>query len=79
MTVYDETGHFQKNDLNAYSLNSITMKKEPDGWCRSAAAMVKRRTAFRSQKAGTTSSATIRPRKEILDGTWKFPEARPVD
>ena len=27
VTVYDATGHFQKNNLNAYSLNNITAKK----------------------------------------------------
>lgn len=29
--VYDATGHLQKNNLDAYSLSSITAKKASDG------------------------------------------------
>jgi len=31
ITVYDATGHFQKNNLNAYSLNSLTAKQDANG------------------------------------------------
>ena len=33
VTVYDADGYLKKNQYDAYSLNSITAKKEP-GWCR---------------------------------------------
>ena len=31
ITAYDATGHFRKNEFNAYSLNTITANKNPDG------------------------------------------------
>ena len=30
MSLYNKEGYFQKNDLNAYSLNNITAKKSTD-------------------------------------------------
>ena len=44
----------------------------------SAAATARCRTACRSQRAGTTPVRLYRPRAEILNGRWKFPEPRPV-
>ena len=31
ISVYNAEGYFQKNDLNAYSLNNVTAKKDADG------------------------------------------------
>ncbi|WP_312016136.1 DUF1214 domain-containing protein [Bradyrhizobium sp. JYMT SZCCT0428] len=31
ISLYNSEGYFQKNDLNAYSLNNITSKKNSDG------------------------------------------------
>jgi hypothetical protein len=31
ISLYNSEGYFQKNDLNAYSLNNITAKKDADG------------------------------------------------
>lgn len=31
ITVYDATGHFRKNDLNTYSLNNVTARRNADG------------------------------------------------
>ena len=81
ISVYNAEGYFEKNAQNAYTLNNITAKKN-DGRLghrsSSAAATARSPTACRSCRAGTTSVRLYRPRKEILDGTWKFPEAQPV-
>ena len=38
ISLYNADGYFQKNDLDAYSLNNITSKKSPDGTSRSSSA-----------------------------------------
>jgi hypothetical protein len=81
ISVYDAEGHFRKNDLNAYTLNSITAKKNADGsvtvqfgGCDGKAA-----NCLPICPGWNYMVRLYRPRKEILDGTWKFPEANPVN
>lgn len=81
ISVYNAQGYFEPNKLNAYSLNSITGKKNPDG-------------AITLQFGGCDGSTPnclpivkgwnymvrlYRPRAEILNGKWQFPEARAVN
>jgi hypothetical protein len=72
VTVYDATGHFQKNGLNAYSLNNMTAKKDAGG-CDGKTA-----NCLPIMDGWNYLVRLYRPRKEVLDGTWKFPEAQPV-
>jgi hypothetical protein len=80
LTVYNSEGYLQPNPYDAYSVNSLTAQKSPDG-------------SITIQFGGCDSKIpnclpitqewnyTVRlflPRREILDGTWKFPEAQPV-
>jgi hypothetical protein len=80
ISLYDDKGYFEKNDLGAYSLNNLTAKPNPDG-------------SFTVQFSGCTGQTSnclptmpgwnytvrlYRPRQEIVDGAWKFPEAQPV-
>jgi hypothetical protein len=80
LTVYNGEGYLQPNQSNAYSVNSITAKRSADG-------------AINIQFGGCDGNVPnclpitkgwnytvrmFRPRPEILDGTWKFPDARPV-
>jgi len=81
VTVYDETGHFQKNQYNAYSLNSITGKKSADG---SVAVQFggcdgKIPNCLPTMKGWNYMVRLYRPRDEILNGKWKFPEAQAVN
>ena len=81
ITVYDETGHFQKNQYNAYSLNSITGKKSADG---SVAVQFggcdgKIPNCLPTMKGWNYMVRLYRPRDEILNGKWKFPEAQAVN
>ena len=79
ISVYNKEGFFAKNDLGAYSLNNLTAKPDSDG-------------SFTIQFGGDPKGASnylpispgwnytvrlYRPRKALLDGTWKFPEATP--
>jgi hypothetical protein len=80
ISVYGADGYFQKNEPNAYTLNNITARKEADG-------SVVVQFGGCDGKAPNCLPVTpgwnylvrlYRPRKEVLDGTWKFPEAQPV-
>ena len=78
--VYNAKGFFEPNLENAYSVNNVTAKKSADG-----SVVVQ----FGGQSGEATNLLPImagwnytvrlyRPRKEILDGTWLFPEPQPV-
>jgi hypothetical protein len=80
VTAYTADGYFYPNDLNAYSINSITGKKGENGTI--------------SIQFGDCTKATpnclpvsdgwnymvrlYRPRQQILDGSWSFPVAEPI-
>ena len=79
--VYDATGHLKKNDLNAYSLNSITAQKAADG---SVAVQFggcdgKIPNCLPTMPGWNYMVRLYRPRAEILSGKWKFPEAQPTN
>jgi hypothetical protein len=80
ISVYNKEGYFEKNEHNAYTLNNLTAKKNDDGSVT---------VQFGGCDGKTPNCLPItpgwnyivrlyRPRKEILDGTWKFPEAESV-
>jgi hypothetical protein len=76
ISVYNADGYFQKNDSGAYSLNDITAKKATDG---SVAVQFggcdgKVPNCLPITKGWNYTVRLYRPRSEILDGTWKFPE-----
>ena len=80
ISVYNAQGHFQKNDLNAYSLNNITAKKAGDG---SVAVQFggcdgKIANCLPIMKGWNYIVRLYRPRAEILEGRWTFPQAEPV-
>jgi hypothetical protein len=78
--VYDAKGYIPKNERNVYSFNNLTAKKDADGSVT---------VQFGGDPAKAPNCIPIvpgwnylvrlyRPRKEILEGKWKFPEATPV-
>jgi len=79
VTVYNKEGFIDPNDQDAYSVNSLTGTANDDGAFT---------IHFGGDPGGTNQlpiaegwNYTVRfyqPRKEILDGTWKFPEVKPV-
>jgi hypothetical protein len=81
VTVYDSEGHLKKNQYDAYSLNSITAKKSPDG---SAAIQFggcdgKIPNCLPTLPGWNYMVRLYRPRDDILGGKWKFPEAQAVN
>ena len=80
ITVYNAEGYFQPNQYNAYSVNNISANKGADG---SAAIQFggcdgEIPNCLPIMKGWNYMVRLFRPRPEILDGTWKFPEAQPV-
>lgn len=80
VTAYTADGFFKPNDLNTYSINSVTGKKGEDG-------------AITIQFGDCTNDTPnclpvtdgwnymvrlYRPRHEILNGSWSFPVAEPI-
>ena len=81
VTAYTADGYFQPNDRNAYSINSVTGKKDADGTI----------TITFGEGAGDAPNCLpvtpgwnymvrlYRPRAEILDGRWQFPVAEAIE
>jgi hypothetical protein len=80
ISVYNAAGNFQKNAFDAYSLNNITAKKSADG---SVAVQFggcdgKIPNCLPTMPGWNYMVRFYRPRSEILDGSWKFPQPQPV-
>jgi hypothetical protein len=79
VTVYNKEGFIDPNDQDAYSVNSLTGTPNEDGSF----------TIHFGGDPGSTNHLPIaegwnytvrfyQPQKAILDGTWKFPDVKPV-
>ena len=78
--MYDATGHLKKNQYDAYSLNSVTATRSADG---SVAVQFggcdgKIPNCLPTMQGWNYMVRLYRPRAEVLNNTWKFPEAQPV-
>ena len=78
ISVYDEQGHFVPNPQNAYSLNNITAKPGDDGSfaIQFGGCDGKIENCLATPPAWNYLVRLYRPRPEILDGAWTFPEAQ---
>lgn len=78
VTVYNAHGFMEKNDRNAYSFNNVTAAKDADGGITIHFGGDPANPNYLPITPGWNYIARLyQPRKEILDGTWKFPEATP--
>jgi hypothetical protein len=80
VSVYNEQGYYEKNALDAYTINSITGKKAGDGstTIQFGACDGKIANCIPIVKGWNYTVRLYRPRAEILDGRWKFPVAQPA-
>jgi hypothetical protein len=71
-------GYFEKNDLNAYLLNILTAKSYPDGSFAIQVGGPDKDTlkCLSIAPGGNYTLRFCRSRAEILNNTWKFPEAK---
>jgi hypothetical protein len=80
ISVYNDKGFFEPNKYNAYSLNDLTAKKNADGSVdvQFGGCDGKIPNCLPITKGWNYTVRMYRPEKQILNGTWKFPEAKPV-
>jgi hypothetical protein len=80
VSLYDERGYYEKNDLKAYTLNNITSQKSADGsiTIQFGGCDGKITNCLPTMPDWNYMVRLYRPRAEILSGKWKFPEARPA-
>jgi hypothetical protein len=80
LTVYNSAGYLEPNPENVYSISGLTAKKGPDGavTIQFGGCDGKIQNCLPITEGWNYTVRLFRPRPEILDGTWRFPEARPV-
>lgn len=80
ISVYNQKGFFEKNALGAYSLNNLTAKQDADGtYTIQFGGCGKQTPNCLPIVAGWNFTMRLyRPRNEILNGSWKLPDAQPV-
>jgi hypothetical protein len=80
ITVYDAEGRFQKNKYDAYSLNNLTATKSADGSVAVQFGGCDGRipNCLPTVPGWNYMVRFYRPRAEILNATWKFPEPQPA-
>jgi hypothetical protein len=81
VSLYNAEGYYEKNSYDAYSINSITGKKSPDGSIaiQFGGCDGKVPNCLPIMKGWNYTVRLYRPRPEILTGKWKFPEAQAVN
>jgi hypothetical protein len=80
VSVYNAAGYFEKNLYNAYSLNDIMAKKDPDGaiTIQFGGCDGKIPNCLPIMPGWNYTVRLYRPRPEILNGKWKFPNPEPA-
>lgn len=81
ISVYNAQGYFQKNEYNAYNLNNVTAQKNADGSVTVQFGGCDGRVpnCLPIVDGWNWTARLYRPRAEILNGTWIFPEAAPLN
>ena len=81
VSVYNAQGYYEKNPQNAYSLNSVTAKKDDDGsvTIQFGGCDGKIPNCLPIMKGWNYTVRLYRPKAEILSGKWKFPEPQPAN
>ena len=78
ISIYNVKGYFEKNDLDAYSLNNVTAKKNAYGsytirlgaWAKGEDNVL----PLPAEKGFYHQWRMYGPEKPILEGKWHFPD-----
>jgi hypothetical protein len=78
ISVYNSKGYFEPNKHNAYTLNNITAKTAGDGTVsvQFGGCDGKVANCLPTTKGWNYLVRLYRPRAEVLDGKWTFPESQ---
>ncbi len=81
VSLYDAQGYYEKNPYNAYTVNSITGRKGSDGSIaiQFGGCDGKIPNCLPIMTGWNYTVRLYRPRAEILNGKWTFPEPQPVN
>jgi len=80
VTLYDDKGWIPVNKYNAYSFNNVTAKKDKDGSITIHFGGDPKADNFLPIVPGWNYIARMyKPKKEILDGSWTFPNPQAVE
>jgi hypothetical protein len=77
ISVYNAEGFFEPNDRGMNTVNSVTAVKEADGSTIVRFGSGDAPNTIPIMEGWNYAVRLYRPRAEILDRTWKFPEAQP--
>ncbi len=79
VSVYNAQGYYEKNEHDAYTINNVTGKKNADGSVviQFGGCDGKNPNCLPIMKGWNYMVRLYRPRAEILNGTWIFPQAQP--
>jgi hypothetical protein len=80
VSLYDAKGYYEKNSYNAYSINDITAKKEADGsvLIQFGGCDGKIANCLPIMNGWNYTVRLYRPKPEILNGKWTFPQPQPA-
>jgi hypothetical protein len=80
VTVYNKNGYLQPNPDNVYSVNSLTAKRAAEGavTVQFGGCDGKIENCLPITEGWNYTVRLFRPRQEILNDTWRFPNAQPV-
>jgi len=75
ISLYNEKGYFQQNDLNAYSLNNLTARANSDGsyTIRFGGCTASTENCLPIMEGWNYAVRMYEPSEAIINGTWKFP------
>jgi hypothetical protein len=81
ISVYNRAGYFEKNELDAYSVNNVTAAPTADGsvivqfdGCNRDIA-----NCLPIMPGWNYTVRLYRPRAEVVSGAWSFPKPQPVE
>ncbi len=80
ISVYNREGFFEPNERGAYSVNSITAVPDPDGMVsiHLGGCGDDRPNCLPITEGWNYAIRLYRPRAEIRDGSWTFPDPEPI-
>jgi hypothetical protein len=77
ISVYNRAGFFEANDRGVYSINSVTAAKNGDGTTTIRFGAGDGPNTIPIMDGWNYAVRLYRPRPEVLDGTWTFPDVVP--
>lgn len=81
ISMYNAKGYFEPNKYNAYAVNNLSAKRGEDGsvTVQFGGCDAKIPNCLPTTPGWNYWVRLYRPRAEILNGSWKFPEPQPVN